>query len=118
MTHNRFIAFFTLLILISPAAYGQRTKTIVPKAPDYKDATMWITADEDPDGTGADVFYVVSTWEEDWKDARGRVGHYADVWNPTHRERMGREINGVAAYMAPGNRSGRRSTGMRPSTPS
>ena len=48
--------------------------------------------------------YVVSTWEEDWKDARGRVSHYADVWNPRHRERMGREMNGVAAYMAPGNR--------------
>ena len=104
MTHNRFIAFFPLLILISPAAYGQRERTVTPKAPDYRDATMWITADEDPDGTGADIFYVVSTWEEDWKDARGRVSHYADVWNPRHRERMGREMNGVAAYMAPGNR--------------
>ena len=48
MTHNRFIAFFTLLILISPAAYSQRERTVTPKAPDYKDATMWITADEDP----------------------------------------------------------------------
>ena len=79
-------------------------KTVVPKAPDYADAMMWYTADEDPEGTGADVFYIVSTWEEDWKDARGRVSHYADVWNPVHRERMGREIGGVAAYMAPGNR--------------
>ena len=78
--------------------------TLVPKAPDYADATMWYTVDGDPDGTGADVFYVVSTWEEDWTDAKGRVSHYADVWNPTHRERMGREISGVAAYMAPGNR--------------
>ena len=86
------------------ASFGQRVRTIVPKAPDYADATMWYTADSDPDGTGADVFYVVSTWEEDWKDARGRVSHYADVWNPKHRERMGIEISGVAAYMAPGNR--------------
>ena len=78
--------------------------TFIPKAPDYADATMWITADGDPDGTGADVFYVVSTWEKDWTDARGRVSHYADVWNPEHREHMAQEINGVAAYMTPGNR--------------
>ena len=38
----------------------------IPKAPDYNDATMWVTADGDTDGTGADIFYVVSTWEEDW----------------------------------------------------
>ncbi|NLZ18718.1 MAG: DUF3089 domain-containing protein [Bacteroidales bacterium] len=82
----------------------KRAATVVPKAPDYTDATMWYTAGEDPEGTGADIFYVVSTWEEDWTDSRGRVGHYADVWNPVHRERMGREISGVAAYMAPGNR--------------
>ena len=34
----------------------------IPKAPDYDDPTMWVTADGDIDGTGADVFYVVSTW--------------------------------------------------------
>ena len=104
MTHSKLIVLLASWILISPAAYSQRERTVTPKAPDYRDATMWITADEDPDGTGADIFYVVSTWEEDWKDARGRVSHYADVWNPRHRERMGREMNGVAAYMAPGNR--------------
>lgn len=38
----------------------------IPKAPDYNDTTMWVTADGDTDGTGADIFYVVSTWEEDW----------------------------------------------------
>ena len=87
-----------MTVLLSSSA------TIIPKAPDYADATMWITADGDAEGTGADVFYIVSTWEEDWTDARGRVSHYADVWNPVHRERMGREISGVAAYMSPGNR--------------
>ena len=77
----------------------------IPKAPDYNDATMWVTADGDPDGTGADVFYVVSTWEEDWTTADGRVCHYADVWNPEHREHMAvKENNKVAAYMSPGNR--------------
>ena len=76
----------------------------IPQEPNYADTTMWITADGDPQGTGADVFYVVSTWEEDWTTDDGRVSHYADVWNPTHREHMAMEINKAAAYMAPGNR--------------
>ena len=77
----------------------------IPKAPDYNDATMWVTADGDTDGTGADIFYVVSTWEEDWTTEDGRVCHYADVWNPEHRERMlSLEISKVAKYMSPGNR--------------
>lgn len=76
----------------------------VPKAPDYADSTMWITEDRDPEETGADVFYVVSTWEEDWKTEDSIVSHYADVWNATHREHMASEIHRAAAYMAPGNR--------------
>lgn len=79
--------------------------TLIPQAPDYNNDTMWVTADGDSTGTGADVFYVVSTWEEDWKTADGSVCHYADVWNSTHREHMGDlEMNKVAAYMSPGNR--------------
>ena len=104
MRRYRFIRTVCFLILIGSMASCKGPASIVPKAPDYKDATMWYTADGDPDGTGADVFYIVSTWEEDWTDAKGRVSHYADVWNPTHRERMGIEIGGVAAYMSPGNR--------------
>ena len=79
--------------------------TFIPQVPDYNDATMWVTADGDTDDTGADIFYVVSTWEEDWTTEDGRICHYADVWNPEHRGRMGDlEINKVAAYMSPGNR--------------
>ena len=107
MKRSRFLIVIILLIVIGAVAFLARKKpatTIVPKAPDYTDPTMWYSVDGDPDGTGADVFYVVSTWEEDWMDERGRISHYADVWNPGHRERMGREISGVAAYMAPGNR--------------
>ena len=96
--------FNSILLFCSLLTSCKGPTTIIPKAPDYKNATMWYTVDGDPDGTGADVFYIVSTWEEDWTDAKGRVSHYADVWNPTHRERMGIEIGGVAAYMAPGNR--------------
>ncbi len=76
----------------------------VPQAPDYDDATMWITEDGDSAGTGADIFYLVSTWEEDWTTADGSVCHYADVWNPEHRAHMAKEIRKVAAYMSPGNR--------------
>ena len=81
------------------------TSEYIPKAPDYDDATMWVTADGDNDGTGADIFYVVSTWEEDWTTEDGRICHYADVWNPEHRGRMADlEMNKVAAYMSPGHR--------------
>ncbi len=76
----------------------------VPQAPDYSDAGMWYQVDGDRTGTGADVFYIVSTWEEDWHDAYGRTSHYADVWNATHRRHMATEISRVAAYMSPGNR--------------
>ncbi len=76
----------------------------IPNSPDYNNETMWVTADSDTDGIGADIFYVVSTWEEDWTTESGLTCHYADVWNPQHREHMGIEINKVAAYMSPGNR--------------
>jgi hypothetical protein len=87
------------------AASQYEQATFIPQAPDYNDAAMWVTADGDTDGTGADIFYVVSTWEEDWTTEDGRKCHYADVWNPEHRGRMSElEINKVAAYMSPGNR--------------
>ena len=75
----------------------------IPTPPDYTDSTMWVVAQNDSDGTGADIFYIVSTWEADWQTDDGRICHYADVWNPTHRERMGTEMHKVAAYMADGN---------------
>lgn len=77
----------------------------LPQAPDYNDDTMWITEDGDSEGTGADIFYIVSTWEEDWMTEDGRICHYADVYNPEHCEHMAtREIDKVAKYMSPGNR--------------
>ena len=79
--------------------------TYIPQAPDYNDPTMWVTANGDTDGTGADIFYVVSTWEEDWTTEDGRICHYADVWNSEHRKHMGNlETNKVVAYMSPGHR--------------
>ena len=79
--------------------------SFIPKAPDYADPTMWTVIDDDSESIGADIFYVVSTWEEDWTTEDGRICHYADVWNPEHRGRMfDLEIKKVAAYMSPGNR--------------
>jgi len=77
--------------------------TYIPEAPDYRDTTMWFVAEQDSAGTGADIFYVVSTWETDWLHD-GTVCHYADVWNEEHRAHMAHEIRRVAAYMGPGNR--------------
>ena len=94
----------SLFLLLAAGLAACAPKETVPAAPDYTDDTMWITEDDDPDGTGADVFYVVSTWEQDWTDPEGRTIHYADVWNPEHREHMGTEIRKACAYMAPGNR--------------
>ena len=75
----------------------------VPQAPCYANTTMWYCVENDLQGTGADVFYIPSTWEFDWTTADGRVSHYADVWNPAHRKHMNIEQRKVAGYMAQGN---------------
>jgi hypothetical protein len=99
MRLNRYLLLLSILLI-----GGCGSKEILPPAPDYTNPLMWTTVDQDPEGTGADIFYLVSTWEKDWTDEEGHVIHYADVWNPKHRERMSREIDKAAAYMAPGNR--------------
>ena len=78
------------------------TAAYVPAAPDYRDGRMWYNEMNDK-GEGVDVFYVVSTWEFDWFTQDNVVSHYADVFNPTHRENMDIEIRKIAAYMADGN---------------
>lgn len=75
----------------------------VPQAPDYDNDLMWYRQSNDVAGTGADVFYVVSTWEFDWTGADGKLSHYADVWNADHRSDMAIEQQKVAEYMAVGN---------------
>ena len=74
-----------------------------PKAPDYTDASMWFTVENDKNGDGADVFYIVSTWEKDWTTNDGRICHYADVYNESHRTDMDKEISRIAEYMGEGN---------------
>lgn len=86
------------------SAVQEVPRTFIPDAPDYADSRMWLAVDGDSTGLGADVFYIVSTWEEDWHDADGRCSHYADVWNARHREHMSREMLKAGSYMSRGNR--------------
>jgi hypothetical protein len=79
------------------------TAEVIPAAPDYGNDLMWYRQLNDQDGTGADVFYVISTWEFDWQTDDGQTCHYADVWNEKHRSDMNIEQRLVADYMAPGN---------------
>ena len=78
---------------------GTDAATYIPDAPDYADATMWYTRQNSTADKGADVFYLVSTWETDWTTDDGRVCHYADVHNATHRANMDKEISRIAGYM-------------------
>lgn len=75
----------------------------IPKAPDYADQTFWYTEENDQTGLGADVFYIVSTWEKDWDTETGAIAHHADVYNKKHRDDMTKEISRIAAYMGKGN---------------
>ena len=78
------------------------SSVFVPAQPSYADSTMWHIALNDT-GTGADVFYIVSTWEYDWYTDEGIVSHHADPSKPEHRADMDIEISQVAQYMADGN---------------
>ena len=82
---------------------GTSAQQYIPVEPDYKNAEMWVCHLNDTDGTGADVFYIPSTWEFDWTTSDGTLCRYADVSNEQHRSNMAIEMNKVAEYMADGN---------------
>ena len=98
-----FAACLSLLFSCNPVGDAAHEGEYIPAAPDYSEETFWYKQENDTDGDGADVFYLVSTWEADWYTDDSLPCHYADVHNPGHRERMSREISGVAGYMADGN---------------
>ncbi len=103
---KRLLLLFAIAPLLLPACADDNSSTsstYIPQAPDYTDDTMWYTRMDDPNGTGGDVFYIVSTWETDWTTEDGTLCHYADAWNAHHREHMTREISKVADFMGPGN---------------
>lgn len=75
----------------------------VPVAPDYDDPALWTVIHDDVKESGADIFYIPSTWEYDWTTSDGRICHYADPSREEHRNDMSIEIDGIADYMAEGN---------------
>lgn len=75
----------------------------IPTAPDYSNPNMWITYENNLNGEGCDIFYIVSTWEFDWETEDGTICYYADVTNKQHIDNMSTEINAIAEYMAEGN---------------
>ena len=97
-------AITLLQLILHITGVNAEKASFVPQPPDYGNPLLWTVVDDDPKGKGADVFYIVSTWEEDWTAPDGSTSHYADVWNPKHRDRMAVEIRKAAAYMAAGNR--------------
>lgn len=100
----------TALLLFLPVACTDGNKAsyieecqYYAQAPDYTDDSMWFVQENDKNGNGADVFYIVSTWETDWMTKEGGICHYADVYNERHRADMDKEISRIAGYMGEGN---------------
>lgn len=107
MKNRKLPAACAILLTLCIACNNRNNSTenvYIPVAPDYTDSRMWYEAQHDGDGTGADVFYIVSTWEFDWYTEDGQVCHYADaVGSQTHRDDMTIEISKIAQYMGTGN---------------
>lgn len=101
---NKVILLITFFLSVTAAsAKGRWNDGFIPKAPKYSDQALWYKHMGDSTGTGADVFYIVSTWEVDWQTGDGQDCHFADVYNQTHRDHMTIEISKVAEYMGDGN---------------
>lgn len=97
-----FAAAAVILCLLL-AGCGRKDIGYIPEAPDYYDPDLWYIEENDSTGSGADVFYVVSTWEFDWTTDKGEICHYADVYNDKHRKDMATEMAMIAEYMGEGN---------------
>lgn len=100
------ILVLCLIVMVgcsSSAPVERPDNVYVPPMADYSDMSRWHIAVDDS-LSGADVFYIPSTWEYDWTTADGRVSHWADPSNPKHRADVENEMAGVAGYMADGNR--------------
>ena len=98
-----YIAVVCILWACGSNDSGTSAQQYIPVEPDYKNAEMWVSHLDDTDGTGADVFYIPSTWEFDWTTSDGTLCRYADVSNEQHCSNMAIEMNKVAEYMADGN---------------
>ena len=92
-----------LLLLCVACNEGKEQDLYIPQVPDYENDTFWFTNMDDSTDNGADVFYLVSTWQKDWTTDDGRLCRYADVYNTRHRANMDKEISKIAEYMGEGN---------------
>ena len=90
------VCLYPCLALTKPGEY-------IPAEPDYDDPAYWYTNLTDKDGTGGDIFYIVSTWIADYKTPDSIISHWADAASPAHQELMKREIGRVASYIPEGN---------------
>lgn len=112
MNYKTIISYIVLGVLLSGIVSCKKENdnnnltesTYLPKSPDYTDSTMWYEMKNDIDNNGADIFYIVATWEFDWKTKDSLLCHYADPVNmPNHRQHMGIEIEKIGEYMGKGN---------------
>lgn len=98
--------FLSLILVCATCSSSNQNDDIayIPVAPDYTDNTMWYQRSNDESGNGADIFYIVSTWQFDWTTEDGAISHFADpVGTQKHRTNMAKEISKIADYMSPGN---------------
>lgn len=101
--HLSMFAAAAAILCLALAGCGRKDIGYIPEAPDYSDPALWYIEENDSTGSGADVFYVVSTWEFDWTTDKGEICHYADVYNDKHRKDMATEMAMIAEYMGEGN---------------
>lgn len=99
---------YTILLMTIWSACNSRHSNIenayIPSEPDYTDSKMWYINLNDTDDSGADIFYIVSTWEFDWYTNDGQICHYADPVNTKdHQDDMAIEISQIAQYMGQKN---------------
>jgi len=102
------VSMFALIAMLSCKRNNVDVKssasTYLPVAPDYSNANMWYEVQNDTSNSGADVFYIVATWEFDWTTKDSLLCHYADPVNTQeHCDHMGIEIKNIAQYMGDGN---------------
>lgn len=68
------------------------TAEIVPRQPDYADASQWYSVNR---GGEADIFYVTSTETGDYQRSDGTMCHYADTYADSLRIPLTGEMKGV-----------------------
>ena len=69
----------------------------IPPRPDYTSPDCWFTQLQDPDSTGGDIFYVISTETGD-RQVGGDTCHFADTYDQVSRGAMFVEMAAVDSF--------------------